>query len=52
MITFISDALFILYIFAFLWRQFPFINISGQRKGEEKYSNYTNRSCIFNVLFL
>lgn len=25
MITFISDALFVLYIFAFLWRQFPFI---------------------------
>ena len=24
MITFISDALFVLYIFAFLWRQFPF----------------------------
>ena len=36
MITFISDALFILYIFCFLWRQFPFINTSGQRKGEEK----------------
>ena len=35
MITFISDALFVLYIFAFLWRQFPFINTSGQRKGEE-----------------
>lgn len=36
MITFISDALFILYIFVFLWWQFSFINTSGQRKGEEK----------------
>ena len=36
MITFISDSLFILYIFTFLWWQFSFINTFEQRKGEEK----------------